>query len=65
MCLSKHTWDKLSINRETSYHNDVVIRDLSALNNIKHEWLNNELIFIHMRGIDDSLKSIEKDFEIS
>jgi hypothetical protein len=67
-CVSKKNFYKLKLQPILSYNNDVAIRDLSVINGIQSEWLNNELIILHMLGLDDSgeffYKKDRKNFEI-
>lgn len=62
ICLSKDNIFKLNLNSNASYHNDVVIRDLSILKDIKFEWVHDDICLIHMLGLD-LYKSPENDFD--
>jgi hypothetical protein len=65
ICVSDKNIKKFDLNKmkDFSYNNDTIIRDLSVVYNINHEWVNNDLILIHLQGLDDMLKSNEKEYE--
>lgn len=64
MCISLDNFKRFDREKLTvgTYHNDVVIRDLSVVYGIKHEWLNDELVLLHMRGLDDMNKTVKSDY---
>lgn len=62
ICLSKESFKKLDLSPDVSYHNDVVVRDLSIIAGIKYEWIHDEICLIHMLG-KDLYKSISDDFD--
>jgi hypothetical protein len=64
IAMSKKSFNRIGASEFISYHNDVLVRDISAINRIDEEWLNDELILLHLRGIDDAKKTIEKDNQI-
>ena len=63
MCISNDTISKIDFKNIVSYHNDVIIRDKSALCGVGYEWLNDELVFVHLNGKDDAIKTANKDYE--
>jgi hypothetical protein len=56
MCISKKNIQKIFpvLYPEVNFNNDVVIRDLSVTLGIESEWINDSIILVHMRGIDDN-----------
>ncbi len=65
ICLSDETLKKFDFEKLKllSYNNDTIIRDLSILYGIEHEWVNDDLIVLHMHGLDDMIKSNGKEYE--
>lgn len=65
ICLSKKSLYKINLDRIISYHNDVMIRDFSIMEGINFEWINDEIIFLHLNGKDDELKTLSADYEMT
>lgn len=62
ICISRETFEKLDLSPEASYHNDVVVRDLSIICGLSHEWIHDEICLIHMLG-KDLYKASSDDFD--